>query len=377
MRATKDWLDDLFTRLLSRPDELMLELGAGGERLVARIRALLSALILLLPLLAALGGSSTTEVLIGLGAAVFVNAMAQVWLALARRGRRYAWLPYASGTYDVAVTTGVLALLALNDPVSGMNSMIVWCFYGLAITLTALRNDGRLTLYVGGLAMLLYALLVAAIFALALPESLVSVDYGTASIGSQAERLVLLLMTTLITATIVYRMQRLVEMSGHDGLTGLPNRAWLLQRMPHVFAAARNSGGSLTLALLDIDRFKRINDEIGHLGGDRALRHIASALSEAIAENEFLVRIGGQEFVMVLHCPIGSAWERLDRLRRAMAERPFLPERGNDAFPLTFSAGLAAWPADGGNTSALLGTADRRLQHAKREGRNRVIARDP
>jgi len=377
MQATKEWLGELFTRLLSRPDELMLELGAGGERLVARIRALLSALILLLPLLAAIGGSGTTEVMIGLGAAVFVNAMAQIWLALARRGRRYAWLPYATSTYDVTATTGVLALLALNEPVSGMNSMIVWYFYGLAITLTALRNDGRLTLYVGGLAIAQYALLVLAIFALApSPEALVSVDYGTASIGSQAERLVLLLMTTLVTATIVYRMQRLVAMSGHDGLTGLPNRAWLLQRMPHVFAAARNGGGSLTMALLDIDRFKRINDEIGHLGGDRALRHIASALSEAVAENEFLVRIGGQEFVMVLHCPVGSAWERLDRLRRAMAERPFLPERGNDAFPLTFSAGLAAWPQDGGNTSTLLGTADRRLQHAKREGRNRVIARD-
>ena len=377
MQATKEWLGELFTRLLSRPDELMLELGAGGELLVARIRALLSALILLLPLLAALGGSNANEVLIGLGAAVFVNAMAQVWLALARRSRRYLWLSYATGTYDVTATTGVLVLLAFNDPVSGINSMIVWYFYGLAITLTALRNDGRLTLYVGGLAIVQYALLVWAIFALVpSPEALVSVDYGTASVGSQAERLVLLLMTTLVTATIVYRMQRLVAMSGHDGLTGLPNRAWLLQRMPHVFAAARNSGGSLTMALLDIDRFKRINDEIGHLGGDRALRHIASALSEAIAENEFLVRIGGQEFVMVLHCPIGSAWERLDRLRRAMAERPFLPERGNDAFPLTFSAGLAAWPQDGGNTSALLGTADRRLQHAKREGRNRVIARD-
>jgi diguanylate cyclase (GGDEF)-like protein len=271
----------------------------------------------------------------------------------------------------------VLVLLSLNDPVSGLNSMIVWCFYAIAIAVTALRNDGRLTLYAGALAMLQYAALVWAVFATVdSPELLVSVNYGAATIDAQVERLVLLLMMTVLTATIVYRMQRLVEMSGNDGLTGLPNRTWLLQRMPHLFAMARNSGGSVTLAMLDIDGFKRINDEIGHTGGDRALRHIAAALSETIGENEALVRIGGQEFVMVLQCPVGSAWERLDRRRRDMAERPFLPERGADAFPITFSAGIAAWPQDGGTTSALLSTADRRLQQAKHAGRNRIVARD-
>ncbi|MDQ3495648.1 MAG: GGDEF domain-containing protein [Pseudomonadota bacterium] len=377
MRDTRHRLEELVRQLLSRPDEVMLELGAGGELLVARIRAVLSALVLLLPLIAALGGSSAQEVLIGLGAAVFVNIMAQVWLVLARSRRRLAWLPYATATYDVTATSSVLVLLSLNDPVAGINSMIVWCFYAIAITLTALRNDGRLTLFAGGLAMAQYGLLVWTVFALGpSPERLVSVDYGTASVASQLERLVLLLMITVLTATIVYRMQRLVELSGNDGLTGLPNRTWLLQRMPHLFAMARNSGGSMTLAMLDLDGFKRINDEIGHLGGDRALRHVAAALSEMVGEHEALVRIGGQEFVLVMHCPVGSAWERLDRQRRSLAERPFLPERGDDAFPITFSAGLAAWPQDGGTTSALLRTADRRLEQAKREGRNRVVARD-
>lgn len=377
MRDTRHRLGELLSQLLARPDELMLELGAGGELLVARIRAVLSALILLLPLIAAAGGSGSQEVLIGLGAAVFVNAMAQVWLALARSRRRLTWLPYATATYDVTATTGVLVLLSLNDPVSGMNSMIVWCFYAIAIVMTALRNDGRLTLFAGGLAIAQYAVLVWIIFATAAtPEILVSVDYGTASVSAQIERLVLLLMISMLTATIVYRMQRLVELSGHDGLTGLPNRSWLLQRLPHVFGATRNAGASLTLALVDIDDFKRINDEIGPLGGDRALRHFAAALAGMVGENEILARIGGQEFVMLLDCPMGSAWERLDRQRRAMAEQRFLPERGADALRITFSAGLAAWPLDGGSTSALMKVADQRLQQAKHEGRNRVVARD-
>ena len=114
------------------------------------------------------------------------------------------------------------------------------------------------------------------------------------------------------------RMQRLVELSGNDGLTGLPNRSWLLQRMPRIFDQVRDGGGSLTLALIDLDHFKRVNDDIGHLAANRALRQVAALMSDALGPGERLVRIGGQEFVALLHCPIGSAWERADRLRRAV-----------------------------------------------------------
>lgn len=378
MTASTHWIRELIRTLLSRPDEIMLELGAGGELLVARLRALLSALVLLLPLIGVVaGGGSTTEALIGLGAAVFINLFAQIWLALARRRRRYGWLPYATGTYDVTTTTAVLALLMLSDRVASLNSVVVWCFYLIAIAMTALRNDGRLTLYVGALAILQYSLLVWIVFATTTsPEQLFSVDYGTATVPTQIERLILLLLMTLLTATIVYRMQRLIELSGNDGLTGLPNRVWLLQRMPQMFETVRSEGGSLTLALLDLDNFKRINAEIGHLAGDRALRHIAAALGEVLQDNERLVRIGGQEFVLVLHCPIGSAWERLDRLRRSLLERPFLADRSADPQPISFSGGLAAWPQDGSDVSELLRSADRRLQYAKGAGRNRLIARD-
>jgi diguanylate cyclase (GGDEF)-like protein len=375
LRGTVLWLKDLVRALLARPDELMLELGAGGELLVARLRALLSAIALLLPLASAATGASASETIIGLGAVVFINVFAQVWLALANRARTYPWLPYATATYDVTTTTGVLVLLALGDPVAGVNSLIVWCFYLISIAMTALRNDGRLTLYTGALAIVQYGALAWAILA-AHPQPLSSPDYGIASAGSQVERLVLLAMMTLLTSVIVYRMQRLVELSGYDGLTGLPNRSWLLQRMPRIFDKVRDGGGSLTIALVDLDHFKRVNDDIGHLAGNRALRQVAALMSDALGPGERLVRIGGQEFVALLHCPIGSAWERIDRLRRALAEQVFVGERGTPGPRLTFSAGIATWPQDGNNLSLLLRSADRRLQVGKRDGRNRVIARD-
>jgi two-component system cell cycle response regulator len=380
MSITGDWKRDLLRTLLSRPDEVMLDLGAGGELLVARIRALLSALSLLLAPVALIGNQGAgklTELMIGLGATVFINICAQIWLALARNRRRHSWLPYATTTYDVTATTLVLALLQLSDPVAPFNSIIVWVFYLISISMTALRNDGRLTLYAGGMAMLQYSLLVGTLLAMAeSPEQLVSVDYGTVSVGAQIERVVLMLLMTVLTATVVYRMQRLIESSGSDGLTGLPNRSWLVQRMPRILEAAREDNQSLTVALLDLDRFKRINDQYGHLTGDRAIRHVVGSMREILRDRERLVRIGGQEFVLLLYCPIGNAWERLDRLRQLMAERPFVPERGSDPLPITFSGGLSTYPSDGNNVSTLLRSADRRLQVAKHEGSNRVVARD-
>ena len=378
LRTNTAWLGRIAARALARPDELMLQAGAGGELLVARVRALLSALVLLMPLAHGASGGGTTELVVGLGAAVVVNVMAQVWLALARRRRHYRWLPYATGTYDVTATTAVLALLSLGEPAAGLNSMVVWVFYLLAIAMTALRNDGRLTLYVGGLAIVQFALLALAVFHFAdTPEALMSADYGTASASTALQRMLLLLLMTLLTGAIVYRMQRLIELSGNDGLTGLPNRAWLVQRMPGLYDALRREGGSLTLALLDIDNFRRVNDAAGHRDGDRAIRHIAQLLRGMLREDEYVVRLGGQEFVLLLRCPIGSGWERIERARRELAARPFASERGHDSFTLSFSGGLAAWPQDGSDTSTLLGAADRRLRAAKHAGRNRVLVRDP
>ncbi|MDQ3617383.1 MAG: GGDEF domain-containing protein [Pseudomonadota bacterium] len=146
--------------------------------------------------------------------------------------------------------------------------------------------------------------------------------------------------------------------------------------MAHLFDAARDDGDSLTLALINLDHFKRINAEIGHAAADRALRHVVGVIGEMTDSREWLVRLRGEAFVLVLRKPVGTAWERVDALRRLVAERTFEPERGAEPVHLSFSAGLVGYPQDGQDLSALLRRADQRLLVAKREGRNRVVARE-
>ena len=376
MRTSRSF-QEIVAALLSRPDEIMLGVGASGELQVARLRVVIAAALLLVPLANALTGASIDETLTTLGAAVLMNAFALVWLALARRPRRYRWLSLATSAFDVTAVSLVLLVLTLDELPAGLNSLIAWSGYLLAIVLTSLRSDGRITVATGALALLQYGLLV--LFAMTFassPEQLISSDYGAVNADTQVQRMLLLAIATVVAAMLVYRMQSLVEMSGTDGLTRLPNRSWLLHRMPRLLDAARVDGGSLTLALIDLDHFKHINDEIGHRAGDRALRHVVAMLQQHAEPGEWLVRLGGEEFVMVLRRPIGTAWERVEMIRRLVAERPFEPERNSDPIPLTFSAGLASFPLEGADLSHLLRRANDRLQQAKREGRNRVIARD-
>ena len=372
-------LREFWQQLRAPPDALMLELGAGGELLVAKLRAALSLALLLLPLVNIVTGEyMPTEGIAGMFGVILAVAASQVLLLLARQQRRFRWLPWVTTSYDVSLTTFVLALLAPSSLAASLNSMVVWAFYLVAVCMTALRNDGRLTLYTGALAMLQYAALAAAVFALAqTPEQLASADYGTARVSNVLQRVLLIAIVTAITAAVVYRMQRLVELSGTDGLTGLPNRTLLVHHFPALLDGAREQGGSLALGLINLDFFRRINDEAGHATGDRALRHAAGVLREGLEPGDLLVRLGGEEFVLLMPLPAGRAWERLEALRRDLATRPFVADADADADPLriTFSAGLASCPQDGADLSQLMRRADLRLSQAKLEGRNRVVAR--
>ena len=201
MPVTSRGFREIVDSFLSPPDEIMLEVGASGELLVARLRVLLAALLLLVPLAHALAGGSLREVLVGLVAAMLINVFALTWLQLARRPRRYGWLPFATAGFDVTATTAVLVVLAIEQLPAALNSVVVWSGYVLAIMLTVLRSDSRTTLFAGALAMSQYGLVVAIAFALAFsPEQLISSDHGAVTATDQVMRLVLLAVVTAITA---------------------------------------------------------------------------------------------------------------------------------------------------------------------------------
>jgi two-component system cell cycle response regulator len=370
-----DTLGDLAAALRERPDDILLEVAAGGELLVARLRAGLAVLLLGLPLLNHLAGGPMRETLAGLAGVVLVLVLSHVWLRLAGSERRRSWLPAVSSAFDVSVVSLVLVLLAFINPVAALNSTVVWSCYLLAIFATALRHDLRVTLMAGALALLQSALVWLAVVATA-DGPLVSAAYGEVSTGTQLQRIVLLIAVTIVTTLIVFRTQRLTRISGTDGLTGLPNRTYLNTRLPHLVARARARGETLSLALIDLDNFRHINAELGHLAGDRALRHAVRVLRQELAREEPMIRAGGEEFVLLLRLPVGAAWERLEALRRKLESEPFVPERGAEPRKLTISVGLANCPQDANDLSGLMKRADLRLRLAKRAGRNRVVARD-
>jgi diguanylate cyclase (GGDEF)-like protein len=185
----------------------------------------------------------------------------------------------------------------------------------------------------------------------------------------------------LLTAVVVYRIQRLVMLSGTDTLTGLPNRSFLVHRVPQMVEEARKNDVSITLAIIDLDHFKRINDEHGHPVGDRALRHVVEVLRNELGRDEPLMRVGGEEFVLLLQRSMGPAWERMETLRKRVAATPFMLDEEAGGRParerkLTFSAGLASCPVDAVDMPSLMRRADQRLIKAKHGGRNRVVARE-
>jgi diguanylate cyclase (GGDEF)-like protein len=375
-------LRELSNTVRDRPDEIVLDIGAGGELLVARIRVVATLLLMLMPLINLLTGGGVFESLAGFAGTGLGLALAMLWLALAKQRRRFRWLPFVTSASDISMETLVLVLLATKSPAASLNTVIVWSCYPLSIFATALRNDGRVTFFAGALAIVQYTALMLWVFATADPHTqLATVAYGEVSVSNQIQRLVVLLVATLLTAVVVYRIQRLVLLSGTDTLTGLPNRSFLVHRVPQIVEHARQQEHSITLAIIDLDHFKRINDDYGHPVGDRALRHVVQQLRNELDREEPLMRVGGEEFVLLMERPMGSAWERLETLRKKVAAAPFIPDEDAAnpaalAVNLTFSAGMSCCPQDAVDVSGLMRRADLRLRKAKQTGRNRIVARE-
>jgi diguanylate cyclase (GGDEF)-like protein len=159
-----------------------------------------------------------------------------------------------------------------------------------------------------------------------------------------------------------------------DALTEIPNKRYLLEFLARELARSARYQRPLTVLLFDLDRFKIINDERGHLCGDYVLRELAAAIRPAIRAEELFARYGGEEFVVVLpECPAERALDVGERLRKLVEEHPF--HFSDQAVPVTISLGMATTGGrDAPSAAEMLQRADDKLYEAKRGGRNRIVA---
>ncbi len=161
-----------------------------------------------------------------------------------------------------------------------------------------------------------------------------------------------------------------------DPLTGLSNRRPLGPRFTELASAAASDDESLQLVMVDVDRFKSINDTYGHDEGDKALVFVAQALRGVFREDDAVFRIGGEEFLVLAGgMPQRALIHRLRMARARLAEKVW--QDGTFREGITFSAGIGEWPHDGTTLESLMRIADRRLLEAKRAGRNRFFGTDP
>lgn len=175
------------------------------------------------------------------------------------------------------------------------------------------------------------------------------------------------------------KVAELADQVRRDPLTGAYNRIRLEEVLQHEFAQSQRTGRPLSVAFIDLDDFKQINDRHGHLVGDEVLRSFSDTLSGMLRRSDVLARYGGEEFLIVLgNCNAATAGRTLQRILEEMARRPMAMVDGEPVH-VTFSAGVACH-GDGEHFATardLLKAADDALYGAKRDGRNRITAPQP
>jgi two-component system, cell cycle response regulator len=167
-------------------------------------------------------------------------------------------------------------------------------------------------------------------------------------------------------------VQQSIEMALYDALTGLSNRRSLERRLPSMIETARQRGAALTMMILDIDHFKRVNDTYGHHVGDLVLKGFAAQLQEIVRSGDLLCRLGGEEFVVAMPGVDAAQAARIaERARRTTESREFVIDGPAGAVSITVSIGLAEW-RETWDSAELYRRADRALYLSKSAGRNRV-----
>jgi len=181
-----------------------------------------------------------------------------------------------------------------------------------------------------------------------------------------------LALTVLLCLYVGSRIRRIEEterLARRDFLTGLPNRALLAERLGHALATAERDGSHLAVLFLDLDRFKHVNDSMGHSAGDKLLTQVAERLSQVLRKEDTLARMGGDEFVVVMeHLQHGrDAAVLAEKLIQTLLQPIAI---GDTPLYLTTSIGISLYPRDATTAEGLVSDADAAMYRAKESGRN-------
>jgi diguanylate cyclase (GGDEF)-like protein/PAS domain S-box-containing protein len=200
-----------------------------------------------------------------------------------------------------------------------------------------------------------------------LDGSVVYVELASASISLRGEQCTLMV-TRDITERKRYEAQ-LAHQATHDGLTDLPNRALLNDRLRQATASAQRSGRKVALIFIDLDNFKFVNDSFGHDAGDQVLKDIAARLVETVRDADTVARLGGDEFVLLFTdiADPNVVTRTMERVLTAVS-RPI--QAAGQEIALTCSAGISVFPLDAQDADLALRNADTAMYRAKEKGRN-------
>jgi diguanylate cyclase (GGDEF)-like protein len=178
------------------------------------------------------------------------------------------------------------------------------------------------------------------------------------------------------TQTLMDSNQRLLELVNQDSLTGLLNHRTVMETMQRAFSAATRYGQAMGVIMIDLDHFKRVNDQYGHLAGDQVLTGVARVLKSGVRASDLCGRFGGEEFLLVLpQASEQAAHELAERLREAIARLEIPALKGER---VTASFGVAIYPGRGDDSPLdMVRRADGALYRAKQGGRNRTVLAPP
>ncbi|MGZ3157540.1 MAG: diguanylate cyclase domain-containing protein [Burkholderiaceae bacterium] len=167
------------------------------------------------------------------------------------------------------------------------------------------------------------------------------------------------------------KADELAYAADHDALTGLPNRSLLKDRIRHAIARAQRKHENFALLFLDLDRFKEINDRLGHASGDALLIEVAQRLTDSVREEDTIARLGGDEFVVLLDGPaqVEQVKTVAEKILKAL-RKPY--QLGRQSVNVTASIGSTLYPDDGQSVDSLLEHADTAMYRAKKQGCDRL-----